>query len=539
MSTKDHDHEAAAKAAGELADLQDQTAFARATLIRVQEDLECADRRLGNTLSAQLREANEQLVLAMLRARTEADIATSSLEQVSRAAQLEALTSLPNRNLFIERFGRAIADAQRQGLRIAILFLDINDFQVINDTHGHAIGDQVLKKIAAALTTAVGPGDTVSRYGGDEFLILLAELRSIEDAVACAERVIAVLAEPMHIGEIQLRLSASIGISLYPADGMDANTLINKADAAMCRAHQYGLGSFVFHGEMAPLSTSLVDRPSIDNAATSAEFALAEQALRYAQLREANEQLVLAALSAQDLQAAAQQAQRRQSDFLAVLAHELRSPLAPIRTTAALLGRVPAKELPRLQAIIERQVKHLSRMVADLFDVSRVSTGKLRLEMQSVDMAAIIAEAVDTCRPAMDLRSQHFAVYVPARALNVNGDPVRLAQVLCNLLDNASKYTPEGGAIRLSAVVVDSVLVVTVSDNGIGIPASGLGSVFDPFVQDPRAVVFNGEGLGIGLTVVRQLVEAHGGSVVTHSAGAGLGSQFVISLPLYVGAHSG
>lgn len=262
--------------------------------------------------------------------------------------------------------------------------------------------------------------------------------------------------------------------------------------------------------------------------------AMAEHERGHAQLQEANEKLVLAALDAQDLQAAAEQAQRRQTEFLAVLAHELRNPLAPIRSAAALLGRVNADEplLARVQGVIERQVVHISRLVGDLLDVSRVSTGKLRLERRMLEMGSIIDEAVDACRPAMDAREQRFHCEMPARALEVHGDPVRLAQVFSNLLDNASKYTLNGGEIHLVVATTGKSVVVTVSDNGIGITAAALPHVFDPFVQDIQATVFNGVGLGIGLTVVRELVEAHGGSIVASSAGSGLGSQFVVTLPV-------
>lgn len=262
--------------------------------------------------------------------------------------------------------------------------------------------------------------------------------------------------------------------------------------------------------------------------------AMAEQERGHAQLQEANEQLVLAALDAQDLQAAAEQAQRRQTEFLAVLAHELRNPLAPIRSAAALLGRVNTDEplLARVQGVIERQVVHISRLVGDLLDVSRVSTGKLRLERRMLEMASVIDEVVDACRPAMDAREQRFHCEMPSRALEVHGDPVRLAQVFSNLLDNASKYTLNGGEINLVVTAAGNSMVVTVSDNGIGITAKALPHVFDPFVQDIHATVFNGVGLGIGLTVVRELVEAHGGSIVASSAGSGLGSQFVVTLPL-------
>ena len=260
--------------------------------------------------------------------------------------------------------------------------------------------------------------------------------------------------------------------------------------------------------------------------------ALAGNELRDAQ-QEANEHLILAALGAQESQATAEHAQRRQTEFLAVVAHELRSPLAPISNAAALLGMLPTEELlPRLQAVIERQVAHISRLVGDLLDVSRASTGKLRLERRRVELADIIDEAVDAGRPSRKTRQQCLEVNLPVGALTVYGDPLRLTQILGNLLDNASKYTPVGGEIALSVVRVDDTVAITVSDNGIGITAEALPNVFEPFVQDTHAINFNSVGLGIGLTVVRELVEAHGGKVSVASAGGGLGSQFVVTLPL-------
>jgi diguanylate cyclase (GGDEF)-like protein len=534
--TPDRNESSAAKAARELAELQQQAEQARAELTRVQQDVVEAERHLASTEAAQLLEANERLVLAALRAQTDAETSARALNDASRSAELDALTELPNRVLLLDRFARAIAIAKRHGSRLALLFLDLDNFKQINDTLGHALGDEVLKLAAHCLASSVREEDTVSRHGGDEFLILLTELSQASDAILVADKVIAALGAPNRVGDHVLRLTASIGISIYPDDGEDAATLIDRADAAMYRAKRHGLGSFVFHGEEPPSERSLQAPAlaSLQRPLTHYELALAEHERRHAQRQEANEQLVLAAISAQELQAAAEQAQRRQTEFLAMLVHELRNPLAPIRTAAALLGRVRTDEtlLLRVQSVIERQVAHMSRLVGDLLDVSRVNTGTLRVDRRLVDMAGVIDEAVDACRPAMDTRLQHFGVHVPSRALELHGDPVRLVQILSNLLDNASKYTPNGGEIALSVAVADDAIVMTVSDSGIGITAEALPIVFEPFVRDPHAVDFNGVGLGIGLTVVRELVGAHGGKVVASSAGSGLGSRFVVTLPL-------
>lgn len=267
------------------------------------------------------------------------------------------------------------------------------------------------------------------------------------------------------------------------------------------------------------------------------EDALAASERRHVLQMEANANLVLSALSARDRLDAADRARDRQTRLLAVVAHELRNPLGPIRNAAMALGRLPSKGpmQAQLQGVIERQVGHMTRLVGDLLDVSRVSTGKLRIERRPIDMVEVIAQAAESHQSAARVRGQRLHVRLPAGALPVNGDPVRLSQVLNNLLDNACKYTQEGGEIALSVIATGPVLVIRVRDNGIGISAEALPLVFDPFVQELHATEFNGVGLGIGLTMVRELVEAHGGSVVATSAGTGLGSEFIVTLPLMAG----
>ncbi|KOX65660.1 histidine kinase [Pseudomonas psychrophila] len=258
---------------------------------------------------------------------------------------------------------------------------------------------------------------------------------------------------------------------------------------------------------------------------------LEEQRL-YQELREANAQLVIAALSAQDLQAAAERALSQQKSVLSMVAHELRNPLTPISLIAERMVRLPSDQLPRMRELIESQVQHISHLVDDLLDVSRASTGKLRIDRRNVDMLKILNDAIEVCVPVMTERNQHFDANLPVGILMVSGDPGRLAQILHNLLANAAKYTPADGSIKLSVTVETDVLKISISDNGIGVSAKGLPFIFDPYVQDEHAIGFNGAGLGIGLTVVRELVEAHGGKVVGMSEGSGKGSEFVVTLPL-------
>ncbi|MHC8314633.1 sensor histidine kinase [Pseudomonas sp. LB3P31] len=254
----------------------------------------------------------------------------------------------------------------------------------------------------------------------------------------------------------------------------------------------------------------------------------------FLEMREANEQLVIAALSAQQLQALAEQTLLQQRNTLALVAHELRNPLTPISMIAGRLARVPSAELPRMQQLIEGQVKHMSRLVEDLLDVSRASTGKLRLDCCRVDIVPIIEDAVEVCRSVMTDHHLQFTAQLPGEPLTVNGDAIRLTQILGNLLGNAAKYTPAGGVVTLEVTVQGHNLIICIRDSGIGISAQALPFVFEPFVQDIHAVGFNGAGLGIGLTVVRELVEAHGGRVTGRSEGDGQGSEFVVTLPLII-----
>lgn len=528
--------DAADREARELADLQSRTDEARAALSEVQRNLADALNQLGDGEADRLREANENLIFAALQSRTDAEATAQAMLNVARAAELDPLTQLPNRVLLLDRFEQAIANARRGNKQIALLFVDLNRFKQINDTLGHAVGDEVLQLAARCMVASVRASDTVSRHGGDEFLILLDDISQASDAAAVADKVIAALGTPALINDHVMRLTASIGISLYPADGERARELIALADGAMYRAKREGAGSFVFHDALVMIEP-LLQTPvlgSLQAPLSHYESARQEFQLRHQQLQEANEQLLLSALGARELQVAAEEALKRQTQSMAKAAHELRNPLMSIQSASTVIERSAGGQplLPRMTAVIERQVAQMSRLVNDLLDVSRASTGTLRIERREVEMTRLIDEVVEACRPAMDTRLQHFKVQAHLGELPVYGDPLRLSQVLRNLLDNASKYTPRGGDVKLSVVRLGDSLLMTVTDSGIGIGAHALAHIFDPFVQDADATAFDGSGLGLGLTVVRELVQAHGGQVEAYSAGPGCGSQFRITLPL-------
>ncbi|WP_205627245.1 ATP-binding protein [Herbaspirillum rhizosphaerae] len=228
---------------------------------------------------------------------------------------------------------------------------------------------------------------------------------------------------------------------------------------------------------------------------------------------------------------AAEVANRTKDEFLAMLGHELRNPLTPILTAVHLMRLRGGGGVERECSVIERQARHLVRLVDDLLDVSRVAQGKINLQKKKIEIADVIAKAIETASPLLEERHHRLTVNVPSQGLPVHADPERLTQVLANLLTNAGKYTENRGHIRIDATLDHSQVVVDVRDNGIGIKAEMLPHVFEMFAQETQAIDRAGGGLGLGLAIVRSLTELHGGSVHVHSAGAGMGSVFTIKLP--------
>jgi PAS domain S-box-containing protein len=226
------------------------------------------------------------------------------------------------------------------------------------------------------------------------------------------------------------------------------------------------------------------------------------------------------------------EADRRKDEFLATLAHELRNPLAPIRQAATIARNENATDAQKRWSnnVIERQVQHMSLLLDDLLDVSRITHGTLQLRKQQTDLQSIVGAAVETARPLIDERRHQLVLAVPGE-LRVNGDPLRLAQVLSNLLTNAAKYTHPEGEIRVTGTQKDGELVIVVEDNGIGIAADDLPKVFGMFAQVRSAQEHAAGGLGIGLALARGIVELHGGRIEAASGGAGKGSRFTVRLP--------
>ncbi len=234
-------------------------------------------------------------------------------------------------------------------------------------------------------------------------------------------------------------------------------------------------------------------------------------------------------------------ASRRKDEFLATLAHELRNPLAPICNGLHILRLAgnDGKSLAPIQIMMERQLGQMVRLVDDLLDVNRINNGKIELRKERLDLAAVVESALETSRPLIEAARHEIVVHLPADPLCVTGDLTRLAQVVSNLLNNSAKYTPEGGHLWLTVERCDQHALIRVRDDGMGIPADMLPKIFDMFTQVDRNLKQSQSGLGIGLTLVRRLVEMHDGTVEAASQGVEKGCEFVVSLPLAAEQRNG
>jgi signal transduction histidine kinase len=265
-------------------------------------------------------------------------------------------------------------------------------------------------------------------------------------------------------------------------------------------------------------------------------------------LQRANEELESANRSLQTevaerarAELALKEADRHKDEFLAMLAHELRNPLAPIHNAVQLMHRssIADQQLGWSRDVIGRQLAHLTRLVDDLLDVSRITRGKINLSKEVIELNALVSRTVETVQPLLEERGHALSVEIPNGILAVLGDPTRLTQALGNVLGNAAKYTEPGGKISLVAIQSGGEVEIRIRDNGIGIPPNLMPKIFNLFTQLDRTSGRSQSGLGIGLALVQRLVEMHGGSVTAHSDGLGRGSEFVIRLPLFIRETNG
>ena len=263
---------------------------------------------------------------------------------------------------------------------------------------------------------------------------------------------------------------------------------------------------------------------------------VAEVGQRTRALERANASLEQEMAIRREAEHALRVADQRKDEFLATLAHELRNPLAPLRTALEILRTHPEDDTPARTArdIMNRQLLQLVRLVDDLLDVSRITTGKLRLRPETTELGTIVQSALDGSRPFIERSGVHLQVFLPSAPVELCADGARLAQVLQNLLHNAAKFTPRGGEIVLRAGVQGDELVMSVTDNGIGIAPEQLPRIFDMFEQVDRSLERRHSGLGVGLSLARRLIELHGGTLEARSEGLGKGSAFIVRMPRFL-----
>jgi signal transduction histidine kinase len=354
------------------------------------------------------------------------------------------------------------------------------------------------------------------------------ELEWINSYAAGLERIL----EARHdVYLLDYRLGAETGLDLLRAAVIGGSTaplilITGEGDETIdWEAMRAGAADYLMKGHFDAALLDRAIRYSIERKRSEEALRKAHELLedrvraRTAELSEANQMLA--------------ESDRRKDEFLAMLAHELRNPLAPIRNAVELM-RLRGADEPDLQwarDIIERQVQHMTRLVNDLLEVSRITRGKVVLQKEVLNVAAVMGRAAETSRPHIEVRRQNLTVSFPPEPAFLEGDMTRLAQILGNLLNNAAKFTPEEGQVQLSARVEGAEIVFRVRDTGIGIAPEMLRRVFDLFVQVDNSLDRSQGGLGIGLTLVRSLVELHGGSVQVFSDGPGSGSEFVVRLP--------
>jgi signal transduction histidine kinase len=334
--------------------------------------------------------------------------------------------------------------------------------------------------------------------------------------------------------------TAAVNARVEVLDGPGRRSMLTVAGLGLALLLLSGTGAFLLSrriareiGSAAEAADALAHggQPRVEPSSVAEVARLGEALERSAELlrsRERERDDHLARAEAARIEA--ETANRSKDEFLAMLGHELRNPLSPIVAALEILrlrGQVPEREM----GILQRQVQHLTRLVDDLLDVSRITRGKVEIRKEPVELLTVVAKGIEMAGPLLEQRRHHLAVEVPPAGLPVHGDPMRLSQVVANLLTNAARYTEPGGNVEVRAWREGEEVALSVTDDGRGIPADLLPKVFDLFVQGPRSIDRREGGLGIGLTLVRSLVTLHGGWVEARSDGPGRGSTFLVRLP--------
>lgn len=520
----------AERSALELAQLHDRIDEARRMLSRLLQQTVAAAMAGSPNADSLVVKVNEQLVQEALRVQAEAELTEHAQDEAERLGGLDPITRLPMRGRLLDQLAQSLALAQRHDRVLALLDLGLGHFAQIQARLGREAADMLLREVADRISASLRGCDLVGRQNLGGFLIGLVEITQPEDATRVARKIHAALDRPIQVGEQQVQLTASIGIAVFPHDAEQIDALVDTAAAQKGRDGMRRPGAFAM-GTDARTSGSLEGSPPSHDEVNS--HASGVQAPETSRLRDANERLIVSILDARELSDALLQARHRHVALLAVIAEELRDPQAPVRLAAALLGHAQVDQalLPRVQSMLHEQLRRMKQMLGNLDGLVGTHLDALALARERIDLRAAVQGAMQQAKAAFHARRQRVDVQLGEQPLEVMGDMDRMVQVLENLLDNASKYSGEGGNVAVRGSLVKNSVMLEVCDDGIGLASAVKPQIFAPFWHDAEALAVQGAGVGIGLTVVRKLVEAHNGSVQAHSAGRGLGSRFVVTLP--------
>jgi len=402
----------------------------------------------------------------------------------------------------------------------------------------------ILSELGQNLVMARSGREALDKLMRDEFAVVLLDVSMPDmDGFETAELIHAhprfektpiIFVTGIHISELDSLRGYKAGAVDYVAIPVVPEILRSKVAVLVelyCKRHELRQLNRILANANKQLSEANVTLQAEKTRELQAVNATLQRA--NAELERANRSLHREVSERTRAEQALQEADRNKNEFLAMLAHELRNPLAPILNALQLLRMKPsASQSQWAQEVIQRQLAALTRLVDDLLDVSRITRGKITLTRQPLTVATLITRAVETVEPLITERKHQLMLRIPPEVLRVDGDPTRLTQALGNVLGNAAKYTERGGRIDLICARRGAEVEIRVRDNGIGIPAELLPRIFDLFTQLDRRSDDSFGGLGIGLALVRRLVEMHGGSITASSNGEGTGSEFVIRLPL-------
>ena len=493
-----------------------------------------ASHGLPVVVNAEIEEASELLAVTALHAAAAAEESRGRLERAARPFEVDALTGLPNRLLFRDRFSQALAHARRQNSRVGVLFIDLDHFKEINDEYGHNVGDLIIQYVANCLKHAGRDVDTVCRHGGDEFLILLSEIGDTVSAALFAEKILEALREPVRIADATFTVSASIGISLYPDDGADQDALIQRADAAMYVAKRNG-SRIAFaspHLQLISASNEHTADMGMRDPVGLLELALSDAHTEIANLRARNTRLERDLLGAEREQAKANEAKQYQSHLLNVVAHELRNTLAPLSSAAEVLTllRTGPSMMDRLELVLKRQIGHISRMLNDLLDVSRLNMGRLTVDHQRVDLAEVIEASMLELATEFAKREQSVRVSVETVSPVVAGDTVRLRQVVTTLLERVSASLSKGASMTVSLYEHEDLLFVAIADGqGSGDQHDASAAALD--LNSPHTSSATGTILTVAVMVVIELLKSHGGHLSVSQSDNGDVPRLQIAFP--------